>query len=189
MYEIRHVFKTVQKAQSKLDSLQFMQWLEEYIRPRKSKSNVLLQEEDVPEKFGDCEDSESDQDEPLPIIAKSQSKRKLETPKTTRKANRSSSSKRTLKNEDIEDEEINLIRSVAARADEDSFDIFGKYEAEKMRKPSHSLTEDAMENIEFSITSMLMQARPRPSLFEANTANVQEQQAKHPMSFMEMLNN
>ena len=33
------------------------------------------------------------------------------------------------------------------------------------------------------------QARPRPSLFEANTANVQEQQAKHPMSFMELLNN
>ena len=36
---------------------------------------------------------------------------------------------------------------------------------------------------------MLMQARPRPSLFEANTANLQEQQAKHPMSFMELLNN
>ena len=50
-----------------------MQWLDEYIRPRKSKSNVLSQEKDVPEKFGDCEDSESDQDEPLPIIAKSQS--------------------------------------------------------------------------------------------------------------------
>ena len=83
-----------------------MQWLEEYIRPRKSKSNFLSQEEDVPEKFGDCENSESDQDEPLPIIAKSQSKRKLETPKATCKANRSSSSKRTRKNEDIEDEEI-----------------------------------------------------------------------------------
>ena len=70
-----------------------------------------------------------------------------------------------------------------------AFDIFGKYVAEKMRKLSHSLKEDAMENIEFSITSMLMQARPRPSLFEANTANVQEQQAKHPMPFMELLNN
>ena len=58
-----------------------------------------------------------------------------------------------------------------------------------MKKVSHSLTEDAMENIEFSITSMLIQARHRPSLFEANTANVQEQQAKHPMSFMELLNN
>ena len=58
-----------------------------------------------------------------------------------------------------------------------------------MRKLRHSLTEDAMENIEFSITSMLMQARLRPSLFEANTANVQEQQAKHPMSFMELLKN
>ena len=57
-----------------------MQWLEEDIRPRKSKSNVLSQE-DVPEKFGDCEDSELDQDEPLPIIAKSQSKQKLETQK------------------------------------------------------------------------------------------------------------
>ena len=180
--------KAVQKTQNKLDSLQFMQWLEEYIRPRKLKSNVLSQEEDVPEKLGDCEDSESDQDEPLPIIAKPQSKRKLETPKATRKANRSSSSKRTRKNEDIEDEEMNLIRAVAARADEDGFDIFGKYVAEKMRKLSHSLTEDAMENIEFSITSMLMQARPRPSLFEANTANVQEQQAKHPMSFMELFN-
>ena len=41
-----------------------------------------------------------------------------------------------------------------------------------MRKLSHSLTEDGMENIEFSITLMLMQARPRPSLFEANTANI-----------------
>ena len=128
--------KAVQKAQSKLDSLQFMQWLEEYIRPRQSKSNVLSQE-DVPEKFGDCEDSESDQDEPLPIIAKSQSKRKLETPKATRKANRSSSSKGTRKNEDIDDEEINLIRAVAARADEDGFDIFGKYVAEKMRTFSY----------------------------------------------------
>ena len=124
-----------------------MQWLEEYIRPRKSKSNVLSQEEDVPGKFGDWEDSESDQDEPVPIIAKSQSKRKLETPKATCKANRSSSSKRTRKNEDIEDEELNLIRAVAARADEDGFDIFEKYVAEKMRKLSHSLTEDAMENI------------------------------------------
>ena len=183
MYEIRHVFK----AQSKLDNLQFMQWLEEYFRPRKSKSNILSQE-DVPEKFGDCEDSELDQDEPLPIIVKSQSKRKLETPKATRKANRSNSSKRTCKNEDIEDEEIKLIRAVAARADEDGFDILGKYVAEKLKKLSHSLTEDAMENIEFSITSMLMQARPRPSLFEANTANLQEQQAKHPMPFMELLN-
>ena len=181
--------KALQKAQSKLDSLQFMQWWEEYIRPRKSKSNVLSQEEDVPEKFGDCEDSESDQDEPLLIIPKSQSKQKLETPKAICKANRSSSSKRTRKNEDIEDEEINLIRAVAARADEDGFDIFGKYVAEKMRKLRHSLTEDAMENIEFSITSMLMQARLCPSLFEANTANVQEQQAKHPMSFMELLKN
>ena len=36
---------------------------------------------------------------------------------------------------------------------------------------------------------MLMQARPRSSLFEANAANVQEQQEKHPMSFMELLNN
>ena len=125
----------------------------------------------------------------MPIIAKSQSKRKLETPKATRKANRSSSSKRTRKNEDIEDEEINLIRAVAARADEDGFDIFRKYVAEKMRKLGHSLTEDSMENIEFSITSMLMQARPRPRLFEANTANAQQQQAKHPMSFMELLNN
>ena len=53
-----------------------------------------------------------------------------------------------------------------------------------MRKLSHSLTEDAMENIEFSITSMLMQARPRPS-----SRKVQEKQAKHPMSFMELLNN
>ena len=180
--------KVVQKAQSKLDSLQFMQWLEEDIRPRKSKSNVLSQEY-VPEKFGDCEDSELDQDEPLPIIAKSQSKQKLETPKATRKANRSSSSKRTRKNEGIEDEEINLIRADAPIANEDGFDIFGKYVAEKMRKLSHSLTEDGMENIEFSITLMLMQARPRPSLFEANTANVQEQQAKHAVSFMELLNN
>ena len=113
----------------------------------------------------------------------------METLKATRKANRSSSSKRTRKNEDIEDEEINLIRAVAARADEDGFDIFGKYAAEKMRKLSHSLTEDVVENIEFSITSMLMQARHSPNLFEANTANVQEQQAKHPMSFMELLNN
>ena len=113
--------KAVQKARTKLDSLQFVQWLEEYIRPRKSKSNILSPEEDVPETFGDCEDSESDQDEPLPIIAKSQSKRKLETPKATHKANRSSSSKITRKNEDIEDEEINLIRAVAARADEDGF--------------------------------------------------------------------
>ena len=121
-----------------------MQWLEEYIRPRKSKSNVLSQEEDVPEKFGDCEDSESDQDESLPIIVKSQSKRKLETPKATRKTNRSSSSKRTRKNKDIEDEEINLKRAVAARADEDGSDIFGKYVAEEMKKVSHSLTEDAM---------------------------------------------
>ena len=166
-----------------------MQWLEEYIHPIKSKSNVLSQEEDVPEKFGDCKDSELDQDEPLPIITKSQSKRKLETPKATRKTNRSSSSKRTRKNEDIEDEEINLIRAVAARGDEDGFDIFRKYVAEKVRKLSHSLTEDEMENIEFSIASMLMQGRPRPSLFEANTANVQEQQAKHPMSFMDLLNN
>ena len=185
MYEIRHVFK----AQSKLDNLQFMQWLEEYIRQRKSKSNVLSQEEDVPEKFGGCEDSELDQDKPLPIIAKSQSKRKLETPKATCKANRSSSSKRTCNNEVIEDGEIKLIRAVAARADEEGFDIFGKYVAEKLKKLSHSLTEDAIENIEFSITSMLMQARPRPSLFEANTANLQEQQAKHPMPFMELLNN
>ena len=75
--------KAVQKAQSKLDSLQFMQWLEECIHPRKSKSNILSQEGDVPETFGEFEDSESDQDEPLPIIAKSQSKRKLETPKAT----------------------------------------------------------------------------------------------------------
>ena len=59
-----------------------------------------------------------------------------------------------------DDEELSLIRSVAAKAiqEEDRFDIFGKYIVTKMRKLGKTLSDDAIDNIEFSITSLLMQS-------------------------------
>jgi len=41
----------------------------------------------------------------------------------------------------------------------DNLELFGQYVTSKMRKLSQCLTEEAMENVEFSIITILMQAR------------------------------
>ena len=69
-------------------------------------------------------------------------------------------------------EEMDLLSSVKAAAKEpqkeDDFDLFGQYVASKMRKLSKSLTDEAMETVEFNITSLLNKAKmqnvtPEPS--------------------------
>ena len=63
----------------------------------------------------------------------------------------------------IEKEEISLLRTVpdAVKSNEenDEFEIFGKYVAEKMRKLSQRLDEDAIADVEFEITNTLQGAR------------------------------
>ena len=56
---------------------------------------------------------------------------------------------------------MNVLRSVATAAKQtsDEYDVFGQYLASKLRKLSDILTEDAMGNVEFNITSVLIQAR------------------------------
>ena len=54
-----------------------------------------------------------------------------------------------------------MLRSVAAAATKtkNEYDIFRDYVASKLRKSSEVLRQQAMETVEFNITSTLMQAR------------------------------
>ena len=69
------------------------------------------------------------------------------------------------KDNDIEKEEMNVLRSVVAATQEpakrDDFDLFGEYVATKMRKLSQKLDEDAIEIIEYEITTILMKPRSK----------------------------
>lgn len=52
-----------------------------------------------------------------------------------------------------------VVAKVLAPSEEDDFDIISHYVASKMRKLSHSLTEEAMECVEFNITRVMMRVR------------------------------
>ena len=60
------------------------------------------------------------------------------------------------------EKELDVLRSVTTATQEpnkDEFDTFGQYVATKMRKLSQALSEDAMEAIEYDITTVLLKVR------------------------------
>ena len=179
-----------------MEELKYFQWIEEFMRPRKSKTNLVVEENehgkdessDEEEKVVAAKESdilsEVDGEESTSyssnVTTSSEIKPikpdKLQTkhnkPQTSNPGNpkiRQNSSKgknRRQMDEDanpIKREEISLLRTVAdavkSSEENDEFEIFGKYVAEKMRKLSQRLDEDAMADMEFEITNTLQGAR------------------------------
>ena len=174
--------------------MKYFQWIEEFMRPRKSKTNLAVEEnehgkdesseeeEEVVAKESDIL-SEVDGEESTsysPNVTTSSEiapikPDKLQTkhnkPQTSPgnpkiRQNNSKGKNRRQMDEDanpIEKEEISLLRTVpdAVKSNEenDEFEIFGKYVAEKMRKLSQRLDEDAIADVEFEITNTLQGAR------------------------------
>lgn len=143
----------VQRVQNKLNSLQFLQWLKEFIHPRKTKTNIVepdvkSSEDKVEKKKLECSKARLDEysfdenDVSIPKLVPKQSKFKLRgTMLQIGKAP----------------------KQVAAKAlappEKDDFDVFGHYVATKIKKLSHGLTEEAMESVDFNITVVMMRAR------------------------------
>ena len=180
-------------AKANMERVKYFQWIEEFMRPRKSKTNLVVEQNEHGKDESSEEEeiakesdilSEVDGEESTsysanvttsskiePIKAdKLQTKRKK--PQTSNpgnpkiRQNNSKGKNRRQMNEDanpIEKEEICLLRTVAdvvkSREENDEFEIFGKYVAEKTRKLSQRLDEDAMVDVEFEITNILQGAR------------------------------
>ena len=181
--------KAVKKAREKLNSLHYMQWLDEYAKPRKSKSNLVSE--------SDCENDntiENKENNSLQLAMSSDENDSDDDPVQEKEKDKPNPPKQLVKNpknvkkqdkrkvseiNDTEKEEMDLLRSVVAAAQEpqkeDDFDLFGRYVASKMRKLSKSLTDGAMETVEFNITSLLNQAKiqnvtPGPSYHQTTSA-------------------
>ena len=176
-----------------MEELKYFQWIEEFMRPRKSKTNLVVEEnehgkdesskEEVVAKESDIL-SEVDGEEStsyLPNVTTSSEIEpikpdKLQTkhnkPQTSNpgnpkiRQNNSKGKNRRQMDENanpIEIEEISLLQTVAdavkSSEENDEFEIFGKYLAEKTRKLSQTLDEDAIADVEFEITNTLQGAR------------------------------
>lgn len=166
--------RATKKAREKLENLAFMQWLDNYIKPRKSKNNDEILSE-VSEDEDDIDDSVSPIHSAVQDAQSDESDSELQTPSSSRlavsKKNKmiSSQSKkrerseRATKPSKIEQEEMAVLRSVVAAAEvdnhRDDFDVFGELVARKMRKLSRVIDEDAMEIVEHSINMVLMNAK------------------------------
>ena len=178
--------------------LKYFQWIEEFMRPRKSKTNLVVEENER----GKDESSEEEEEEEE-VVAKESDilsevdgeestsyspnvttsseiepikpdrlQTKHNKPQTSNPGNpeihqnNSKRKNRRQMDEDanpIEKEEISLLGTVAdavkSSEESDEFEIFGKYVAEKMRKLSQRLDEDAMADVEFEIKNTLQGAR------------------------------
>lgn len=172
------------KLKEKLDSLKYLAWLDIYAKPRASKSNlddVMSDEESIGESIDDLvrenfTDAMSDEEMSPPIttggnvkektpLKRSIDKKDIKQQKKPKK-NKTSSSETQ---ESIDDEELNILRSVRqsmenskkteSKNQEDKFKIFGDYVASKLRRLSTVLDEDQLEAVEFEITTVFEKAR------------------------------
>ena len=76
------------------------------------------------------------------------------------------SSKQKKETSDIEKEEMEILRSIAAATsnnanlkDQDEYDCYGQYIANKMRKLSKILDEDEMELLEYNVNTVFLNTR------------------------------
>ena len=158
-----------------------MQWLDNYIKPRKSKNNnkvlpEVLDDEEYENEAGmdvsvsppsspGVEDGQEDSNSELRTPTQS----KKQVAKKNKMKNQSSESiKRerigtSAKSRDIEIEEMAVLRSIVAAAEvddhRDEFEVFGELVARTMQKLSHVIDENAMELVEHNINMALMNAR------------------------------
>ena len=199
----------MKKARDKLESLALMQWLYNYIKPRKSKNNdeILSEVSDDEENENEAgmdvsvsppinpgvEDGQEDSDLELktPTQSKKQVAKKNKMKNQSSKATKRERIERTTKASDTEKEEMAVLRSVEATAkvddQRDEFEVFGELVARKMRKLSYVIDEDAMELVENNIKMVLMNARGNhvrngAPYYPGNT------QQGNTMSYMSMLN-
>ena len=171
----------MKKARDKLESLAFMQWLDNYVRPKKSKNNnkILSEVSDDQENENEAgmdvsvsppinpglEDDQGDSGSELktPIQSKKQVAKKNEMKNQSSKTTKRERIERPAKASDTKKEEMAVLRSVVAAAQvddhRDKFEVFGELVATKMRKLSHVIDEDAMELFEHNINMVLMNAR------------------------------
>ena len=129
-------------------------------------------------------DNEKDlSDEEKTVTAKRENSR----PKPTRQMQgKRKISKSTV---DVETEEINVLRTIAASANQtnDEYDVFGQYVASRLRKLSEVLTEEAIEFVEFNITSVLLKARNQNALPTPIQMGLSSQ-TDNSFSYLNMLN-
>ena len=122
----------MKKARDKLESLAFMQWLDNYIKPRKSKNNdeILSEVSDDEENENEAgmdvsvsppinpgvEDGQEDSDSELktPTQSKKQVAKKNKMKNRSPKATKRERIERPTKSSDIEKEEMAVLRSVVA---------------------------------------------------------------------------
>ena len=188
--------KAVGKAKCRFESLQFMQWLDKFIKPRKAKINLEAgtgnSDPEIDTNFEDNNNNtphlsdlpdlqESFVDEDLSVLSDDEEqtkvKREIKRPRSTKKtpeisAKKQRKSKISKSSLDVQTEKMNVLRSVATAATKtkDEYDIFGEYVGWKLRKLSEILTEKDMEMVEFNITNTLMQARSQNLLPTTNSA-------------------
>ena len=157
-----------------MDELKYFQWIEEFMRPRKSKTNLVVEENE----HGKDESSEEEEEEVVvakesDILSEVDGEESTScSPQTSNpgnpkiRQNNSKGKNRRQVDEDanpMEKEEISLLRTVAdavkSSEENDEFKIFKKCVAKKMRKLSQRLDEDAMADVEFEITNTLQGAQ------------------------------
>ena len=173
--------KAIKKARDKLESLAFIQLLDNYIKQRKSKNNDEILSEVSDDETNEneagmdvsvsppinpgLEDGQEDSDSELktPTQSKKQVAKKKKMKKQSSEATKCERIERLTKASDIEKEEIAVLRLVVAAAQvdghRDEFEVFGELVARKMRKLSHVINEDAMKLVEHNINIALMNAR------------------------------
>ena len=171
----------MKKARDKLESLAFMQWLDNYIKPRKSKNHdeilpEVLDDEEIENEAGmdvsasptinpGVENGQEDSNSELktPTQNKKQVAKKNKMKNQSSKATKRERIERPTKASDIEKKEMAVLCSVVAAAQvddhRDEFEVFGETVARKMRKLNHVIDEDAMELVEHNINMVLMNAR------------------------------
>ena len=197
--------KAVTKAKVKFESLRFMLWLEEFIKPGKAKNNFEAEVENSYSTESDSDFAEESLDLQLPsgnldLQLPSDNEKDLSDEEKTVTAKRENSRpkpKRQMQGKrkiskstvDVETEEMNVLRTIAASANQtnDEYDVFGQYVASRLRKLSEVLTEEAMEFVEFNITSVLLKARNQNALPTPIQMGLSSQ-TDNSFSYLNMLN-
>ena len=174
-FKSRTSAKSISKAKEKLTQLQ---WVDDYIRPRKSKSNFSGSnnsdyEEEIKSFSNDSaeEDDVSKEKREKHVDIKEQKDDKCEkkqvkcvkNPKDIARNGKRGKRKATKEVTEIKKEELDVLRSVAANTiqltNRDNFDLFSKYVATKTGKLSQKLKEEEIEAVGYDITAALVKAR------------------------------
>ena len=175
-----------------------MQWLDDYIRPRQSKHNDTFDPSLENESSIDMSHSQSfaatqygnDSEDSNPATC---SKTLPPLKRKVAQIKPKESSKQKKETSDIEKEEMDILRSIAAATsnnanskDQDEYDCYGQYIANKMRKLSKILDEDEMELLEFNVNTVFLNARKQRQQ-QPVYQQQQQQQQQNLTPFLDLL--